>query len=90
MTEYPDWLPDELHKANLTIVEVARFFEVHVKTIRRWMGEDSDFPKPFKKFQILRFPTAGIIKYYKKNKKGDFLGTTGDNGGQRAQCHLMI
>lgn len=56
------------NKANLTIYEVAAFFGVHPRTIRRWMEEDPDFPRPFKKGLTMRFSREEVMRWYEAYK----------------------
>lgn len=52
-----------------TIKEVAEFFKVSTRTIRKWSQRDISFPRPFKKFGTLRFRRAEIIEYWEKNTR---------------------
>jgi predicted DNA-binding transcriptional regulator AlpA len=51
----------------ITLRQVAEYFQVTTRTIREWMGRDSAFPRPFKKFGTLRFRRSEIEEYWSKN-----------------------
>ena len=53
----------------ISIMEVAKYFNVSVRTIRTWQKRDKTFPRPFKKFGTVRFRKSEIEEYWKQNPK---------------------
>ena len=53
----------------LSIKEVAEYFQVSPRTIRDWLKRDDTFPRPFKESRTLRFRLSEIERYWAKNTK---------------------
>ncbi len=56
-----------MSEKELSIDDVAQYFNVSTRTIRIWMKKDDNFPKPYKKFNTLRFNQSKIENYWMNN-----------------------
>ncbi|PID40355.1 MAG: hypothetical protein CR984_03640 [Proteobacteria bacterium] len=50
-------------KQAYSLTEVADYFGVSTSSIRLWIKKKPSFPRPFKKFGILRFRRSDIERY---------------------------
>jgi predicted DNA-binding transcriptional regulator AlpA len=56
-----------MNEKALSIHDVAEYFNVSTRTIREWMKKDESFPRPFKKFNTLRFEQSKVEQYWAIN-----------------------
>lgn len=59
-----DMLVSERTKAGVTLMELADYYHVSVRTIQRWRNDFNDFPSPIDPYaKTLSFPVDDVVEW---------------------------
>ena len=64
-----DMMVSERTKSGVTMIELAEYYHVSIRTIQRWRNDFSDFPQPIDPYaKTLAFPTDRVVEWKMKHK----------------------